>query len=65
MALSHAERGRIGGQKAAANRTPEQRHALASKAYLAGAVKSVVDRAPELTPDQVEKLRALFGGASL
>lgn len=52
--------------------TPEQRTERARKAGQASArvrlslehhVKAVVDRAPELTPDQLAKLRTLFGGA--
>lgn len=44
-----------------------QRIERARKAHLAGAVNSVitavVDRAPELTPEQIERLRAAFSGA--
>lgn len=54
--------GRRGGLKAAERMTPEQRKERARKAHLAGAVKAVVDRAPELTPEQVTELRAIFGG---
>jgi hypothetical protein len=46
--MSHAERGRLGGLKRAYSQTAEQRHEQARKLYLAGAVKAVVDRAPEL-----------------
>lgn len=60
MTLSHAERGRMGGKARVANQTPEQRRELASRAHLAMAVKAVVDRAPELTPDQLDRLRTLF-----
>ncbi|WP_374539488.1 hypothetical protein [Micromonospora aurantiaca (nom. illeg.)] len=42
--------------------TPEARRESARRAYLAGAVNAVVARAPELTPDQVARLRAVFAG---
>ncbi|NBE84585.1 hypothetical protein [Micromonospora rubida] len=44
--------------------TPEWRRERARKAHLAAAVKAVVERAPELTPEQTAKLRAIFGGAA-
>lgn len=52
--------------------TPEQRIERARKAGQASALKrstldyhinKVVDRAPELTPEQTDRLRAIFGGA--
>ncbi|MFG1871893.1 hypothetical protein [Micromonospora arborensis] len=58
--LSHADRGRTGGRTAAARMTPEQRRERARKAHLASAVAAVVNRAPELTTEQVAKLRAVF-----
>jgi hypothetical protein len=60
VALSHAERGQIGGRKHQASLTPEQRQESMRKARLAAAVKAVVDRAQELTPDQVQRLRSVF-----
>jgi hypothetical protein len=39
---------------------PEQRSARASKAHLAGAVNAVVAKAPQLTEEQITRLRALF-----
>ena len=42
--------------------TPEQRKARASKGYLSAAVNAVVARAPELSSEQVAKLRAVFAG---
>jgi hypothetical protein len=60
MPMSHAERGRLGGLKRAYSQTAEQRHEQARKLYLAGAVKAVVDRAPELTDDQRAKIRAIL-----
>jgi hypothetical protein len=59
MPMSHAERGRLGGLKRAHSQTAEQRHEQAKKLYLAGAVKAVVDRAPELTDDQRARIRAI------
>lgn len=61
MSLSCAERGRMGALKANANRSPDQRKELCRTAYLAGAVKAVVSRAPELSSAQITSLRALFG----
>lgn len=43
--------------------TPEWRKERAQKAYLTGAVNAIVNRAPQLTPEQVAKLRAVLGGA--
>lgn len=57
---TQAENGRIGGHKRAASLTPARRKEIARTAHLASAVKAVVDRAPELTPEQVAKLRAAF-----
>ena len=39
----------------------EQRRERARKAQFAAAVNTVVRRAPELSPDQAAKLRAIFG----
>lgn len=50
------------GRARAASQTPEQRQELARRAYLAGAVNAVVNRAPELTPEQRGRLVAIFGG---
>ncbi|MEV0898370.1 hypothetical protein [Actinoplanes sp. NPDC049802] len=61
--MSTKERGALGGRARSEKLTPEQRREQARRAHLAGAVKAVVDRAPELTPEQVSKLRTLFGGA--
>ena len=63
--MSTKERASIAGHARAESQTPEQRRELARRAYLAGAVNAVVNRAPELSPEQASKLRALFsGGAS-
>lgn len=63
--MSTKERASIAGRARQASQTPEQRRESARKAHLAGAVNAVVNRAPELSPEQVGKLRALFsGGAS-
>lgn len=63
MTITYAERGRLGAQKVNADRTPEQRQQLARHAYLTGAVNAVVNRAPDLSPDQRARLRALFAPA--
>jgi hypothetical protein len=43
--------------------TPEQRRELARKGHLSGAVKAVVDRAPELSEDQLARIRAVLAEA--
>ena len=55
------EWGRQGGRTRAENLTPERRREIARKAHLASAVNAVVARAPELSPEQAAKLRAIFG----
>lgn len=62
--MSPKERGVLAGRARAASLTPEQRKEISRKAYLAGAVKAVVERAPELTPEQAAKLRAVFAPAA-
>ncbi|MFJ1538665.1 hypothetical protein ACIODS_09000 [Micromonospora chalcea] len=64
MPLSVRERTSKAGRASAAALTPEQRKERASRAHLASAVAAVVNRAPELTPDQVARLRAVFGTAA-
>ncbi|MEW2141373.1 hypothetical protein AB0869_00975 [Micromonospora vinacea] len=64
MPLSIQERTSRAGRASAASMTPEQRRERARKAHLASAVNAVVARAPELTPDQAAKLRAVFGTAA-
>lgn len=54
------ERARKAGKAAAARRTPDQQAASGRKGHLAQAVKAVVDRAPELTPAQLNTLRTLL-----
>ena len=61
--MNSKERAASAGRARQASMTPEQRSEHGRRAYLAGAVKAVVDRAPELSPEQVAKLRTLFGGA--
>lgn len=62
--MSTKERASIAGRARADSQTPAERRALARKAYLTGAVNAVVSRAPELSPEQTAKLRAIFGGAA-
>lgn len=62
MPMPRTERGRLGGLAWSARATPEEKKAASRRAYLAGAVKAVVNRAPELTPEQAAQLRAVFGG---
>jgi hypothetical protein len=60
---------REGGRKRQAAMTPAERSAFGRKAYLVGAVKAVVDRAPELTDGQKARIRAALsappGGGQL
>lgn len=63
MTITYAERGRIGGHATQANRTPEQRREMGLSSYLTAAVTTVVNRAPELSPEQRARLRALFAPA--
>ncbi|WP_433612465.1 hypothetical protein ACQP2P_01415 [Dactylosporangium sp. CA-139114] len=62
--MSTKERAALAGRARQASMTPAQRSEMASKGHLAAAVKAVVDRAPELSPEQVSTLRRVFGGAS-
>ncbi len=63
MPMSRQESGAIGGRNRAESLSPDRRKEIARKGHLAAAVKAVVDRAPELSPEQVSKLRTVFGGA--
>ena len=65
MPMSTIERARIAARASAAAKTPEQRKAHSRKAYLAGAVNAIVSRAPELTTEQTERLRAIFATAEV
>ena len=60
MPRSASERASLGGKARAEKLSPERRREIAQKAYIASAVKAVVDRAPELTPEQVRVLRSVF-----
>ena len=62
--MSAKERASKGARASHESKTPDERRAHARHAYLAGAVKAVVDRAPELSPEQAAKLRAVFGGGA-
>lgn len=64
MPMSRSDAGRRGALAVAERMTPEQRRARARKAHLASAVSAVVNRAPDLSVEQTEKLRAIFGGAA-
>lgn len=64
MTLTQAEYGRIGGLKLQASRSPELRKELARTSYLTGAVNAVISRAPELSPEQAARLRAVFGSTA-
>jgi hypothetical protein len=63
MPMSVKERGARGGRARAERLTPERRSEIARQAHLASAVAAVVKRAPELTAEQVARLRAIFGSA--
>lgn len=62
VATSAKERGAAGGRARAERLSPERRREIASLGHLAGSVKAVVDRAPELTLEQIEQLRAALDG---
>lgn len=64
MPMSTKERAAKAGRARMEALSPEERREHARRAYLAGAVNAVVERAPELTPDQAAKLRAIFGTAA-
>ena len=61
--MTVSEAGRRGGYARAAALTPQQRHQAARAARLARTVKAVVDRAPELTEDQKQAIRAALTSA--
>ena len=61
--LPSIEARRRGGQNRNAQLTAEERKAIMRKVRLAAAVKAVAERTSELSPEQYEKLRAIFGGA--
>lgn len=66
MPLTTAERaahGRRGAQLQSARMTPQERTERACKAHLASAVNAVVNRAPELTQEQLTRLRAVLAPA--
>lgn len=68
MALTHAERGRLGATATNTAQTAEQRSASASRAARArhsidAYVAALVRRAPELTAGQVEQLRQVIASA--
>ena len=61
---TQAEYGSIGGRLAAERMSPAQRTERARKAHLVSSVNAVVNRAPELTPEQIDRLRAILGGVA-
>lgn len=62
MPMSRTEAARRGGQARHRGLTPDQRQEATKKARLALAVKELVDQAPELSADQLARLRAILGG---
>ncbi len=64
MPLSTRERASRAGRALQASRSPEERREAMRKVRLAAAVKAIVESAPELTPEQAAKLRAIFGTAA-
>lgn len=60
MPMSNKDRASKAARASHESRTPEERREFGRRAYLAGAVKAVVARAPELTPEQVSQLRTVF-----
>lgn len=51
------ERASLGGFAAALSMSPEQKRERARKAHFTSAVNSVVNRAPELSPEQLDRLQ--------
>lgn len=64
VSRSPSERAAIGGHARAAKLSPKQRKESSSHAHLASVVAQVVARAPDLSPEQVAKLRAIFAPVS-
>jgi hypothetical protein len=64
MADARTEARRRGGLARAASTTPEQRREIARKARFAAVVNEIVDRAPELSPEQADRLRAVLSPAA-
>lgn len=60
--ITTTERARLAGRASQAKKTPEERKESARHAFLAGAVKAVVERVDELTPEQISALRAALEG---
>jgi len=56
--------GAEGGRTTAARRTAEQRKKAARHAHLASAVSAITQRATDLTPTQIELLRAALDGVA-
>ncbi|GAA4576918.1 hypothetical protein GCM10023176_49420 [Micromonospora coerulea] len=63
MPMSNKERATIACRARNEKLSPERRREIARTAHLASAVNAVVNRAPELSPEQVAKLRAVFAPA--
>lgn len=61
--MTTTERARKAGKARQAQLSPEQRTELSRKGSLAAAVAQVVNAAPELTQEQVDRLRAIFAPA--
>ena len=53
-----------GGRARAAKLSAERRREIGRNAYFAGAVSTVIARAPDLSRDQREQLRVALDGAS-
>jgi hypothetical protein len=61
VSLSRSEAARVASRARWADRPdPEQRRAELHKPQVAAAVRKVVDNWPELTPEQVTRLRSLL-----
>lgn len=60
MAMSNTERASIAGRARSKSLSPQRRSEIARNAHLASAVSTVVKRAPELSDEQLSKLRAVF-----
>jgi hypothetical protein len=61
MAMTPKERATLAGRARANSQTPEQRSALARKAYVASIVTAAIKVASDLTPEQAALMNAVYG----
>jgi hypothetical protein len=59
--MSPVDRARVAGRASQARKTPEEQRAAMRRARLSAAVNTVADSVPELSPEQIGRLRAALG----